>query len=73
MNTGQTRRRVWLIASISISLLLAAAVIALGGRRTLYPQDKCRAGHLFRPYLPHRRRVRHFRAYLDAHPRPPWS
>jgi two-component system, NtrC family, nitrogen regulation sensor histidine kinase NtrY len=39
VNTGQARRRIWLIASISISLLLAAAVIALGGHVPFYPQD----------------------------------
>lgn len=39
MKAGQTRRRIWLIACISISLLLAAAVIALGGHVPFYPQD----------------------------------
>ena len=33
------RKRIWLIASISISMLLAAAVIALGGHVPFYPQD----------------------------------
>ncbi|HEY6464597.1 MAG TPA: ATP-binding protein [Candidatus Acidoferrales bacterium] len=39
MKAGQARRRIWLIASIGISLLLAAAVVALGGHVPFYPQD----------------------------------
>ncbi|HKQ86883.1 MAG TPA: ATP-binding protein [Candidatus Acidoferrales bacterium] len=36
---GRRQRRIWLTASISIALLLTAAVIALGGRMPFYPHD----------------------------------
>ena len=39
MSGPQRRRRTWLITSISIALLLASAVIALGGHIPFYPQD----------------------------------
>ena len=39
MKAGRSGKRIWLIASVSISLLLAAAVIALGGHVPFYPQD----------------------------------